>query len=54
LVATQGRVAKGQKWIAPWRLKPELYIFNLTAACPCLSVVQVLEKRVDCWHWKRT
>jgi len=32
-VATQTRAAKGQKWVAPRRSKPEFYIFNATAAC---------------------
>jgi len=30
------------------RSKPGLYISTVTTACLCLSVVQVLEKRVDC------
>jgi len=29
-------------------------IFNIIIVCLCLSVEKALEKRVDCWHWKRT
>ena len=47
-IATQTRVAKGEKWVALRRSKPELCKSTVTTACLCLSVVWVLEKRVDC------
>jgi len=39
-----------KKWVALRRSEPGLYIFTFTTACLSLSVVWVLEKRVDCWH----
>jgi len=46
-VETQTRVMIGQKWVAPMWSKPELHIFNVTTACLCLSVPQVLKKRAE-------
>ena len=45
---------KIENWVAPKRSKPRFYVFNATNSCMCLSGGEIVEKRVDIWHWKRS